>query len=111
VCIQGYIWKFVPLHSKNLVHDNALDYTEKNEEVIMKKKYNSGAGPYMPSSALLTFSLAYVKDTTFLPMTLSYAHRSVGVSLNSCAIFMYVFVLWISMIKKKLKISDPQRFK
>lgn len=86
-------------------------YRMKNEEVIMKKKYDIGERPYTPPWVLLTFSLAYIKDTTFPAETFFYVHRSVGVSLNSYAIFIYIFILCISMINKKLKISEPQQIK
>lgn len=48
----------------------------------------------------MIFSLAYIKDTTFLPVTFFYVHRSVGVSLNSYATFIYMFILRVSMINK-----------
>lgn len=77
----------------------------------MKKKYNIGERSYIPSWVLVIFSLAYIKDTTFLPVTFSYVHRSVGVSLNSYATFIYIFILRVSMINKKLKIFEPQQIK
>lgn len=59
----------------------------------------------------MIFSLACIKDTTFLPVTFSYVHRAVGVSLNSYATFIYIFILCVSMINKKLKIFEPQQIK
>lgn len=82
-------------------------YRIKNK-VIMKKKYNIGERSYMPSWLLLVFSLAYLKYTAFIPVTFSYGHRSVGFSLNSCAIFIYIFILCVSTMNKKLKFSEPQ---
>lgn len=50
-------------------------------------------------------------ERCFLPINFSYVHRSVGLSLNCYAKLMYIFILCISIINKKLKISEPQQIK
>lgn len=99
--------KFVTWQHKRL-HRRKIKWRNYHKKRSLKKKHWRKVLYVLLSAADFLIGLF---ERYFLPINFSYVHRSVELSLNSYAKLMYIFTLCISIINKKLKISEPQQIK